>query len=69
VALVNLHSVADAAHLNLRHGSTFTGVKIFGTENDIKSTLFILDDVAFAQAAGDDFSQSYPLRQERLETA
>ncbi len=55
VPLIDLDPVADAPHLHLRHRCAFAGMKIVRIENDVEPALVILEDVAFAQAAGDNF--------------
>ena len=47
VALRNLHPVADAAHVELRHRRALAWVDVFGKEDHIKLAVLI-DDVAFA---------------------
>ena len=53
VALRHLHAVRHAAHVDLRRRRALAGEEAFGAQNDIELTV-LLDDVAFAQRAGDD---------------
>ena len=54
VALRDLYAVADPAHVDLGGGRALAGMEVFGLENDVELAVE-LDDIAFAERAGDDF--------------
>ena len=53
VALVDLHAVGDAAHLELGHRRALAGMDVLGGQHDVELAV-LLDDVALADIAGDD---------------
>jgi hypothetical protein len=59
VALRNLHAIADPAHFDLADRSSLAGMDVFGGEDDVKLAV-LLDDVALANRAGDDFQSCFP---------
>ena len=59
VALRGLHAVADAAHVDLRGRRALAGMEVFGAQDDVELVVD-LENVAFADGAGDDF-HVYPL--------
>ena len=55
IAVRGFDAVANAAHVNLRCRRAFAGVKALGGQDDIKLPIVTLENIAFADGAGDDF--------------
>jgi elongation factor P--(R)-beta-lysine ligase len=61
VANDRLHTVGDTTHIDCGCRRAFARVHGFGLEDDIELAVFVLDDVTFAHAAGDDFNHGNSL--------
>src|SRR5256885_6741466 len=60
VALLGLHAVADAAHVDLRRRRALAGKEAFGVQDDVKPSLNI-KNIALADGTGDDSHVMFPL--------
>ncbi len=68
VTLRHLHSVGDAAHVELGHRRALAGVDVFGAEHDVELAVHV-EDGALAQGTGDDFHVSGPWVSANLKSA
>ncbi len=57
VTIGGLHAVGNAAHVDLCRRRALAGVEAFGGQHDIELAVLSLENIAFADGAGDDFHE------------